>query len=78
MEYEDPRVITALTGPIEPVERDYRQEEPVSAEIFETYRSQYAYDDTPLDPAEEVPEKSSERWTKEIVAINAAYPSVPT
>ena len=71
--YEDIQAIAELTLPVEPVTRDYRQEEPVSAEIFETYRNQYSYDDTALDAAVETIESGSERWMRERVTINASY-----
>ena len=71
--YEDLVVINELTRPIEPVKRDYREETPVGDEIFETYRNQYSYDDTPLEAVEKRVEDGSERWTRETVTIDTAY-----
>ena len=71
--YEDIDQIAELTLPIEPVTRDYRQEDPVGNEIFETYRNQYSYDDTPFNAVVEQVEDGSQRWEREIITIGTAY-----
>ncbi len=71
--YGDTPESAELRLPIAPVTRDYREEAPVTDEIFETLRNQYSYDDTPFDPQIERNEEASEHWVRETVTIDAAY-----
>ena len=71
--HDDPAAVAQLTQPIEPVTRDYRQEQPVADDVFEFYRSQYAYDPAPLDAVGEGQDDSAEHWTREVVNVRAAY-----
>ena len=58
--------------PIVRPHRDYFAEQPVSDDIFEVYRRQYAYDDTPLN-AEVIATEETEHWTREEIELDAAY-----
>jgi serine/threonine protein kinase len=64
----------AVTAPvrIEALGRDARQQKPVSNEIFEIYRRQYAYDRGPLNAVVESTEQAA-NWLKYTIAIDAAY-----
>ena len=73
MFYEDVEAISDLMVPVQTVASDYSQEQPLADEIFETYRDQYSYDPTPLNPVVERVEDESERWIREKVSIDAAY-----
>jgi cephalosporin-C deacetylase-like acetyl esterase len=52
--------------------RDYAGQKPVSDEIFEVYRQQFAYDRTELDPQVEIRRETPE-WTQERISFEAAY-----
>ena len=62
-----------LTGPIEHPYRDYTNEKPVTDQVFEAYRSIYAYDRGPLDARVESSDGSHPYWRKERISFNAAY-----
>lgn len=65
----DPRLIAA----VESLVYDFSQVEPVADDLFEAYRSFYAYDQTDLE-VEQVSTETKERyWRKEVVTFNAAY-----
>jgi dienelactone hydrolase len=63
----------ALTGPVEHVFRDYNKEKPVSDQVFETIRSIYSYDKTPLEARVESNDDSHPVWKKEKITFTAAY-----
>jgi eukaryotic-like serine/threonine-protein kinase len=71
-QYLEP-LAAALTAParIDGRGRDARSERPVSAEIFDVYRRQHAYDRTPLAPVVEATEET-DHWRKETIAIDAS------
>jgi dienelactone hydrolase/predicted Ser/Thr protein kinase len=54
-------------------EEDVRKWKPVSDEVFEVYKQQFAYDKTPLNDKVESREKSPGGWTREKVSFDAAY-----
>ncbi len=54
-------------------QRDYSKEKPVPDNVFQAYRSLYAYDKTPLNAVVESVDDTGESWTKQKVALNAAY-----
>lgn len=60
-------------APVEWVGRDYRNEKPVSNEVFQIYKSQYSYDKTPLNAKVEMTDNSAENWTREKITLDAAY-----
>ncbi|MEE9184744.1 MAG: SUMF1/EgtB/PvdO family nonheme iron enzyme, partial [Acidimicrobiia bacterium] len=62
-----------MAGIVTPSSRQFSQEEPVADEVFEVYRSMYAYDRTDLEAAVEAVDDSSPHWRKEKVSFNAAY-----
>lgn len=63
----------ALRAPVENPVRDYSKEKPGSDEIFQVYKSIYAYDRTDLRPMVESVDDSSEHWRKEKITFDAAY-----
>ena len=71
--YERPPIATAARAvnplPADPVPPS---EPPVSDEVFEVYRRQYAYDATPLNAAVEATEET-ELWTRLTLTFDAAY-----
>lgn len=62
----------ALTNPVVSVERDVAAIKPVPNEVFDVYRRQFDYDQTPLDARSEGVEVI-EPWRREKVSIAAAY-----
>jgi formylglycine-generating enzyme required for sulfatase activity/cephalosporin-C deacetylase-like acetyl esterase len=56
-----------------PYTRDFYKEKPVTDEVFNIYRRQFAYDKGELDPVVESTDESSEYWKKEKISFNAAY-----
>lgn len=69
----DAPVEGSLEAPVERPYRDLSQERPVSDEIFEVYRSFYAYERTELAPVIEAVDDSALHWRQEKVTFNAAY-----
>jgi tRNA A-37 threonylcarbamoyl transferase component Bud32/dienelactone hydrolase len=65
---------SALTSPVRDAtaRRDARSSKPVGDEIFAVYRTQYAYDRTPLNAVLEATEAGT-IWRKDTVAFDAAY-----
>ncbi len=53
--------------------RDYKNEKPVSDEVFRIYKDRFDYDEKPLDAIVEERDESSETWIKERIVFNAAY-----
>jgi eukaryotic-like serine/threonine-protein kinase len=62
-----------LVAPVDQLARDYSKETPASDETYRIYKSLYAYDKTPLNPAVETVEEKSPYWRKEKVSFDAAY-----
>jgi formylglycine-generating enzyme required for sulfatase activity/dienelactone hydrolase len=75
------RLVRPLDGETEPAAadpipwamRDYRNEKPVSEEVFRTFKRLYAYDRVPLDAKVEATDDRAEAWHKEKVSFAAAY-----
>ena len=66
-------VAAALLAPLQHEGRDYSREKPVDDKTFETFRSTYAYDKTPLEAKTEYHDDSNEYWHKEKVSFRAVY-----
>jgi len=62
-----------VTRPIERLIRDYSKEKPVSDEIFQVYKSLYAYDRRPLEAQVEEVDRQTDEWSKERISFNAGY-----
>jgi dienelactone hydrolase len=62
-----------LFEPIDRPFRDYAKEKPVSDETFRVFRSIYAREPRPLNPAVISEDTSSEHWTRLRVAYDAGY-----
>jgi hypothetical protein len=54
-------------------ERDYSNEKPVPDDVFQSYRSFYAYDHGPLNPSTDAVDDTSPNWRTEKVSFQAAY-----
>ena len=63
----------ALLEPIEQVEWDFNEEEPVADEIFAIYRGLYQYDPSDPEPRLESTDDSQPRWRRETVSLRTAY-----
>jgi dienelactone hydrolase len=72
VDYLGETVPSALAASIEPPTRDYQKEVPVSDQVFEIFRSLYAYDATPLDARVESKADGSASWAVERVSFTAA------
>lgn len=53
--------------------RDYSKEKPASEQVFEIYRSLFAYDKKPLNEVVEAADDGSESYRKERVTFSAGY-----
>ncbi|MBI4474318.1 MAG: protein kinase [Acidobacteria bacterium] len=62
-----------VAGPIELMVRDYSKDKPVSDEIFQIYKQQFAYDRTALDAKVESKDETNEHWIVEKVTFRTAY-----
>ena len=62
-----------FTRPVESFSRDYAAETPVSDELFQAYKSFYAYDRAPLDAREGPVDDTAEFWRLQKVSYNASY-----
>ena len=73
VKYDSRAVVADTLVPIPLPNRDFKNEEVASDEIFNIYRANYSYDATELNPVvEEVP-ADSQYWTRERVTIDTAY-----
>jgi len=52
---------------------DFSKAKPVPDEVFQAYRTMYAYDRTPVNPRSEGIVESTADWTKEKLTIDAGY-----
>lgn len=68
---QPPELLAEIPRSLKPL---VRNEQPVSDEVFESYRSFYAYDRTPLNARLESDDESSSWWRRERVSFDAAYP----
>jgi dienelactone hydrolase len=53
--------------------RDHTRNKPVSDEVFEGYKAQFAYQPGPLDASQPVTLQTTEDWIKQKVTINTGY-----
>ena len=63
----------AVLAPVVRQARDFSKIKPVPEEVFQAYRSMYAYDKTPLNAKSEGVVENNAYWTKEKISIDAAY-----
>ena len=70
--YASTNVAAKAAGLVVTQTRDFSQEKPVSDEIFNAYKSLYAYDKTPLHAVVEIVEQTDD-WTKQKITFDAAY-----
>jgi eukaryotic-like serine/threonine-protein kinase len=62
-----------LAAPAERICRDYSREKSVTDEVFQAYRSLFAYDRGELNAKVDSVDDSSEYWRRERVSFDAAY-----
>ncbi len=67
------KISDAVFGIYEIKYRDYSLEKPVPDDIFQVYKTLFAYDPMELDPKVELRDESSADWIKEKVSFTAAY-----
>jgi serine/threonine protein kinase/predicted esterase len=68
----------AATGSVPLSERlfhDHRKDEPVGDDVFQFYKTLYAYDRTDLNAMLEEVDESASHWRKEKITLDAAYGS---
>ena len=63
----------ASAAPLKLSSRDFSKSKPVSDEVFEVLKQQYAYDHTPLEATSAAVIEMTPDWTKEKVTIAAGY-----
>lgn len=63
----------ALFAPIINTPRDLSKEKPVADNVFEAFKSMYAYDHTELKARSELVDDKKKYWIKEKVSFDAAY-----
>jgi len=68
--YSDSEQIAELSKPIDVFRRDFRAEKPVSDEIFEVFKRQFAYTPTPVAARVESTDTSESDWVRERVSID--------
>lgn len=64
---------TEAAAPITRHARDFSKVKPVSDDVFQAYRTMYAYDQRPLDPQAEDAAQETPDWTKQRITIDAGY-----
>jgi serine/threonine protein kinase/pimeloyl-ACP methyl ester carboxylesterase len=64
---------SVLQKPVKSPIHDYRKDTPVSEEVFQSYRSRYAYDQVDLDSRVEGIDEENSDWKREKVSFAAAY-----
>lgn len=62
-----------VAAPIVPTGRDLSKEKPVSDELFQAYRAEYAYDKSPLKAVSDGIVENTADWTREKITIDAGY-----
>jgi serine/threonine protein kinase/formylglycine-generating enzyme required for sulfatase activity/cephalosporin-C deacetylase-like acetyl esterase len=70
--YAPTEATAKAAGTVTVVARDYSREKPVSDQVFDAYKSLFAYDKTPLHAVVESVEQS-ENWKREKITFDAAY-----
>ncbi len=67
----------SATAPLVGYARDFAKAKPVSDEVFQAYRTMYAYDRRPLNARSEGAVENTQDWTKEKITIDAGYGNEP-
>ena len=73
VKYSQNERVADLSKPIEVFRRDFRTVKPVSDEVFEVFKRQFAYTPTPVDAKAEGTDSSSLDWIRETVSIDTGY-----
>jgi eukaryotic-like serine/threonine-protein kinase len=71
--YAEESRLAELTAPIEVFRRDFRTIKPVSDEVFDVFKRQFAYTPSPVDVKAEGKDDSSPDWTRESVSIDTGF-----
>jgi eukaryotic-like serine/threonine-protein kinase len=61
----------AVTAPVVRQTRDFTKAKPASDEVFQAYKSMYAYDQSPLNVKSEGVVENTSDWTKEKITIDS-------
>src|SRR5262245_14245475 len=70
---DDRPLPSALTDRVPFEFRDFSRERPVSDEVFNAFKAQYAYDRGDLAPVARATDDTPRDWRHETIEINAAY-----
>jgi eukaryotic-like serine/threonine-protein kinase len=65
--------LAELSKPVEVFRRDFRTAKPVSDEIFEVFKRQFAYTPSPPDPKVVATDTSGPDWVRETVSLDTGY-----
>jgi formylglycine-generating enzyme required for sulfatase activity/dienelactone hydrolase len=71
--YSEKERLEDLAKPIEVFKRDYRVVKPVSDEVFEVFKRQFAYTPSSADARVESEDGSASHWVREKVSIDTGY-----
>jgi dienelactone hydrolase len=71
--YSESERLAELSEPIEVFRRDFRNAKPVSDEIFEVFKRQFAYTPSPPDARVEATDASGPDWVRETVSLDTGY-----
>jgi eukaryotic-like serine/threonine-protein kinase len=63
----------AVTAPVMRAARDFSKAKPASDEVFQAYKTMYAYDHSPLNATTEGIVENTADWTKEKIIIDAGH-----
>lgn len=67
------KLADSITAPIVRHSRDFSRAKAVSDEMFQAYRTMYAYDNTPLNAEIDDKTETTPDWTKQRITIDAGY-----
>ena len=72
--YENPAAMPAdLAGKVETYSRDHRTAQPVSNEVYDVFKRQYARIRTPLNARVDASDSSNNAWIRETLSFDAGY-----
>jgi dienelactone hydrolase len=71
--YADNERVAELSKPIQVFRRDFREAKPVSDEVFQVFKRQFAYVPSPTNAKVEQTDRSSPDWVREKVTLDTGY-----
>ena len=73
VKYASDERLAELSKPLDVFRRDFRNAKPVSDEVFQVFKRQFAYAPSPPNAKVELTDGSSPDWTREKVTLDAGY-----